>query len=336
VARTRTAVGALLAAGILLLATGCAGRTAIGGVDVGVGGAVGSGVATDSVGGAGLGSDCRSTGGPAPTNPVLSPLSANAVLVGATRCLFEAQLVAGDGEWEVKLEQRADAGLDVLAAALRLPDQPAAASQACSAIGYVPIIITVTDQHGHQMMPRLPEADCGGPLKAATDAIAALNWSTVKTTKAYQTRTELEISSGCPGQYKHMITIVAIDQARAPGGPLAAPQYLPSAPLQVCRYALDPSSAVTLGGSALIQMGKLAAASTLDGKLAADLLAAVAAAPAAQPCGRPQAPFALLFTKGAAGPNISVELGGCYRALIDSDSSQLRQLDAQAVSALTA
>jgi hypothetical protein len=115
-------------------------------------------------------------------------------------------------------------------------------------------------------MPRPPEATCGGPLKAATDAIAAFNWSTVKTTKEHQTRTELEISSGCPGQYMHMISIVAIDQAAAPSGPLAARRYLPSAPLQVRRYALDPSSAVTLGASAPIQMGELAAASTLDGK----------------------------------------------------------------------
>jgi hypothetical protein len=330
-ARTRTAVGALLAASILLLATSCARQTAIGG-----GGAGDSSVAADPVGGAGLGSDCRSTGGPPPTTPVLTPLPADAVLVSATRCVFEAQLVAGDGEWEMKVEQRADAGLDALATALRQPDQPTAASRACPAIGNVPIIITVTDQHAHQTVPRLPQATCGGPLKVATDAIAALNWSTVKTTKAHQTRTELEISSGCPGQYKHMISIVAIDHAPAPGGPLAAPKYLPSAPLQVCRYALDPSSAVTVGGSTPIQMGKLASASTVDGKLAADLLAAVAVAPAAQPCGQPQAPFALLFTNGPASPSISVELGGCYRALIDSDSSQLRQLDAQAVSALTA
>jgi hypothetical protein len=328
--RTRTALSALLAAGVVLLA-GCAGRATTSGGDSGDAGAVGSGVAADSIGGGG---DCRFTDGPPPPAPVLVPLPADAVLVGATRCLFENQLVTGDGEWLMKLEQHATADLAALATALRLPDQLARAIQPCTAIGYVPIIITVTDQHGNQITPRLPAATCGGPLKAASDAIAALNWSTVTTAKVHQTRTELEISSDCPGQYKHMIAIAAAGPAPAPGALVGAP-ILPPGPLQVCRYDLDPSSSVTMANSTEIAQGRLATASTLDSQAAAGLLAAVAAAPAAAACGQPPAPFALLFVQGAPSRNVAVELGGCYRALVEADSSRLRQLDTRTVAILT-
>jgi len=331
--RTRTTMGALLTIGLLLLASACAGRT---GTDAGNPNGD-SGIGTDgvSIGGTGLGSDCDDTGGPPTSTVELTRLPADAVLVAATRCVFEIQVVPGDGEWEMKLEQRADGALDALAAALRRPDEPTGRNQACTAIGYVPIIITVTDQQGRQIKPRLPMTACGGPLPAATSAIAALHWSTVKTSKARQTRTELEVSSGCPGQYKPMIAIVASDAGARPG-PLAASPNLPASALQVCRYALDPTSTLTMAGSPPVAMGRLSSASTLDTAAAGAFLAAIAAAPAAAACDQPQAPFALVFGHGAVSPNVAVELGGCYRALVESDSSGLRQLDAAGVSAIVA
>jgi hypothetical protein len=282
-----------------------------------------------------LGEDCDSyaPGRTAPPSPDLIPLPADSVLVSATRCIFDHSSVPGDGNWLGRIDQRVDSGLDALAAALRLPSQAAPINSACNLIGYVPVVITLTDTQGRQIKPLLPHEACGGPLPAAVDAIAALPWQTVATHQVRQTQSQMSIDTGCPDDYKPVIALQA-GFGVGPRKPLPFTTDVSS--LQVCRYVprSDPESLMPLGnnGSAgVAHVGHLTSVSTIDGANARALLAAVAAAPSARPCNQPDAPFANVGTPGDNPAMLTVELGGCDRVLIDSD---LRQLDAATVSKL--
>ena len=278
-----------------------------------------------------VGVDCESADTAVAGPPPLTPLPADAVLVAATRCLFHAEIVPGDGEWLLRVEQEATAGLDVLADALRLPTEQPVDGQACRAIGYATIVITVTDSVGRQIHPAVPTTSCGAPINEAVAAIAALPWTTVATTRARQTRSELEITSGCSRDWKPMIPLIATDGS----GTQTVAIDTSVRPLQICRYDLDPSPAnvITLDGGAPYRMGVLATASTLDAAAGGRFLTALAAAPRAGACGQPEQPFAVVFPADRNGPWISIELGGCYRAVFDGEN-YVRQLDAATVAAL--
>ena len=287
----------------------------------------------DRGGGAGsaiAGLDCESKGIPSATPPPLTPLPADAVLVEATRCLFENEVVPGDGEWLMRREQKATAGLEALAAALRLPSEKASTGS-CPLVMYLPIIITVTDTAGRRIHPEVPRAACWEPLKAATDAIAALPWTTVGTTKVRQMRSELEVSSECSGAWKPTIPLTA------DGSGTQVMQVSTTArALRICRFDLDPDPAAVISGDkgATYRMGTLASASTMDAAAGGELLRAVATAPRVTGgCAQPQAPFAVVHPVDGSAPWITVERGGCARALIDGEN-YLRQLDAALVGRL--
>jgi hypothetical protein len=279
------------------------------------------------------GEDCDSNGflafpspSPSPsTTPVPSiQLPADAVLVLATRCLFEMRDVPGDGTWMYRIEQRADSGLDALATALRLPDEQTPKGGNCAAIGYPPNIITVTDTTGRMLHPVVPTGVCGAPLLKTIGAINAVPWLTTATVKLRQVRTALEVSSGCSGFYKPVVAMRAAD-----GGHAAEPPKIDiaSSPLDVCIYALGDADTID-AGSQILHIGRLSKASIVEGDAARALLTAVAAAPAATTTCTDEAPFATITGKGV--PELEVELGGCYRALV---LDSLRQLDAATVQA---
>jgi hypothetical protein len=283
---------------------------------------------SDSVGYGPVGLDCDSDGHPTMSTPPLTPLPADAVLVSATRCLFESRPVAGDGEWMYRIEQRADSGLDGLAAALRLPSEQAGAGvgYACPAIGYIPTVITVTDTKGHQIHPELPHAACGGPLPAASKAIGALPWHTTAEKKLHQTQTELETSSGCPGGYKPVVALIGAEQH--PDNHKLNAIDTSVSPLRVCQYQPDPKAEIDAAGITL-HIGRLVAASTLDAAKSRALLTKVAAAPVATAACSEDVPFAVVGTKDHQG-FVTVETGGCYRALVDTEDV-VRQLDPSTV-----
>jgi hypothetical protein len=295
---------------------------------------LGGGRATDSIGDypGGLGADCETGGGPDITPPQLPPLPADAVLVSARRCVFLAEVVPGDGEWLMRVEQQATSGLEALAVALRLPSEATVAGQACPGIGYIPIVITVTDSAGRQIHPAVPQTACGAPLKATTDAIAALPWTTVATTRARQSRSELEVSSGCSNGWKPMIPLIAAEGS----GTQTATLDTTARPMRVCRYDLDPdpANAISLNNGTPYRSGILVSASILDGAAVARLLTALSAAPrAVGACAQPEHAFAVIYPVGGGAPWIAIELGGCYRAVLDSEN-YLRQLDAATVAPL--
>lgn len=273
-------------------------------------------------------------GGPTPGGPVPGgampggampggsvPLPAGFTPVSASRCVVAVVTVPGDGEWQVRREQRADGPFEALVAALRQPDGRPGAGVACAAIGYVPITITLTDAAGHAVEPAIPHNGCGAPLPAAVNAIGALDWRTVTETRVSRMRTQLELDTGCPGSYKPVLDMAGTKVA-SPGPVFPAT----TTSLTVCRYRLDPSNTLTMSGRPL-QIGTLDTASTIDGPRVPTLLAALAAAAPAAACTRPQSPFALLFPEGAGSARrpVVVELAGCHRMLDPADA--LRQLD---------
>jgi hypothetical protein len=271
-----------------------------------------------------VGDDCDSNGflGSPGATPSTSSIRSirlpdDAVLVLATRCLFQIRPVPGDGEWMFRIEQRADSGLDALATALRLPSQWFHLG-VCNAVGHSPDVITVTDATGRTLHPVLPKGPCDGPLPKAVDAVNAVPWQTTATVKVRQLRSEPEVASGCPGASKPVVAMRA-----AQGDPAGEPFTINTSPatLNVCVYVPDPTDtgADTIG-SLTLHTGKLAKVSTVDGSAAVALLSAIAAAPTATGTCTGEAPFATI----AQPADLAFELGGCYRAL---DGNSLRQLD---------
>jgi hypothetical protein len=278
--------------------------------------------------------DVTAPPGPTSTTPSAQPLAADFIPVLARRCVFRFITVPGDGEWQVRDEQEATGGLDALARALRQPSETNPGNVACPAIGALPVVITLTDGHGRTIIPALPHDMCNLPSKAALQAIQAVPWKTVKETKVRQTRSQLEIGSGCPGGYKPMVAIEASDGTRRSAGTGPFFPGTPPTSLEVCRYRLDPAQTISgANRSGTFQMGILRTAATLTGTGLHTLLTALdAAGPVTGSCDKPQAPFAVLSASGGSGPWGVVELDGCYRAT-DSGGG-LRQLDAATVAIL--
>ena len=253
--------------------------------------------------------------------PPMEPLSADAVLVHASRCVYTMERVPDEGEWMVRTDQEATTGLESLAEALRVPSEPRDENQMCLAIAYATIVLTVTDATGRQFHPTVPTTSCGAPLPVATDAIAALPWTTVGTARVHQLRSELEITSGCPGEYKAMIALTAAETHIDTRVSIVDPT---PRPLDVCRFEVSAEE-VALADRGEYDVGDLVAASTLDPAAAHELLAAVATAPPAQPCIEPSS-FVVINEAGGGALELMVEVDGCYRATVGAEN-YVRQLD---------
>jgi hypothetical protein len=260
-----------------------------------------------------------------------TPLPAGFEPVRATRCVSSFEIVPGDGEWQIRADQEATAGMDALARALRLPSGVAAPGMACPLIAYAPIVITVIDAAGRQLRPAIPHGGCSEPLPAVTDAIGGLTWSTLETTPVRRIRSELSVTSTCADDWKPVIAITALDGASPPRSALR----ITPRELRVCRFGIgdDPQQIFDMGNGVVVHGGKLSGTSTLDPAAATELLTAIADAPSAQPCAQLESPFAVIYPVTGEGPFVTVELGGCSRVLLDSDNS-LRQLDATLVARL--
>ena len=265
--------------------------------------------------------------------PPTTVLPADAVLVSVKRCVSETRPVRGDGEWLVAIHQEATSHLDALADALRLPTvQPPLFGGACPAIAYAPIVLQATDTAGRTIYPYIPLDACGVPLLAVTDAIDALPWTDVSTTKIRRVQSDLAVTSGCSDQWKPMIGLTADDN----GTRVTALDPAPAGrPLRVCHYDLDtdPANAMPGANGTMYRVGILVGASTMDAAAGGEFLAAVASAPKATACAQPEAPFAVVFPPEEPGATVTVERGGCHRVLVDGESA-LRQLDGALVDRL--
>jgi hypothetical protein len=317
--------------GLVAAASGCASSRRPGGLD---GGSSAVGLDPASTGMSCTPPDAAGTAQPTSPAPSPQPLPADFAPVSASRCILKMVTVPGDGEWQVHEEQEASSQLDVLVRALRQPSEPGNATVSCSAVGMAPVVITLTDGHGTTISPAIPHDACNFPLQTVLHTIQTLPWKTVRDTRVHQTRSQLEIDSGCPGGYKPMIAIEAAAGTRRSADPGPSFPGTPPTSLAVCRYTLDASSTMSgLDGSGTFTMGTLATTARLTGSNLNRLLAAMDAAGAVTgSCDMPQVPFAVLSTQDGSGPWVMVELGGCNRGL-DGDG-HLRQLNAATIAIL--
>jgi hypothetical protein len=183
------------------------------------------------------------------------------------------------------------------------------------------IVITLTDARGRTTTPTIPHDACDFPTEAVRQAIQTLPWKTVKETRVHQTRSQLEVDSGCPGGYKPVIAMEAAVTSQRPAGTDPLFPGTPPTTLEVCRYTLDPTSTIGLTGSGTFAIGKLTTATKLTGASVARLIAGLnAAPPVTGHCDQPQAPFAVL-----PGSWVAIETGGCNRAV--GGAGGLRQVD---------
>jgi hypothetical protein len=258
--------------------------------------------------------------------------------VEVRRCVERTEVEPGDGEWLLREEQVATSGLGPLLRALRQPSSPV--GDICTAEGHTPIELTLVDAAGATVVPAVPYGGCGAPQPAVVQAIAALPWKTVTSTKVAHTRSQLELDSGCPGAYKPVVAIAAVEPPAPGATPVPMFGRNPASNLVVCRYTADPADLIGMSSGPPLQVGHLASASGLTDDALARLSAALGGAPPARAgCDAAQAPFALVQTKpnvvptnDAPGFDLAIELGGCDRAL--TVDGRLLQLDAVTVAAL--
>jgi len=256
------------------------------------------------------------------TQPPLTQLPAKAVLVSASRCIYDYEVVPGDGIWINRIEQQATKGLDALADALRLPSEPPSGIPCPSPV--VPVL-TVTDSTGLTIHPLVPHDGCDHPLDAAAQAIMAIPWMDISTTRVRQVQSEAETLATCPTTWQAMLAQAASNS----GDETITPDTSPPG-LLVCNYELDPASTVTGADAKTYQNGKLAGAFTLAASASHTFMVDVAAASVAGGCDAPQVSFDVVFPLYGRGSYLIVERGGCYRALLDGETA-LRQLDSTAV-----
>jgi hypothetical protein len=253
------------------------------------------------------------------------PLPASFVPVSVTECVLSTELVPGDGEWNVTITQRSTSGVDALARALREASVSPKANLACASPAFPPIRIVVTNAAGSDFAPDIPTGECGAPLPGVVAALASMRWSRFGAVRTSQTRTQLEVTSGCSGQYKPVLAMVGSEAARQvpPGSVVPAT----TTGIRVCRYGLDSTSTIRLGGTTL-DAGELTGAATVTGPDLARVSAALNHTSAVASCSTAeQAPFAVLTPVDSTGDEVAgaiyVELGGCGRVLLGSSMRQL-------------
>ena len=166
-----------------------------------------------------------------------SPLSTSFVAVAAVRCLDEVETVAGDGTWNIAVEQRATSDLSALITALRTPSSnaPAGSNIACADPGVLIPLFALVDAQGRITRPALPHDECQMPLPQALAAISALPWKTEAEQRLSQVQTQSEVDTGCPSTYKDTFDFDI---------PNAKPWTAPLDPTTACEYtATTPTSA---------------------------------------------------------------------------------------------
>jgi len=273
-----------------------------------------------------FGDSCDRVPGVHVAPPTLTQVFGKTVLVSASRCIYDYEVVPGDGVWIDRTEQHATTGLQALAAALVLPSEPSIGPPCLNLFPIVPVI-TVTDSAGNVFQPLIPHTSCDYPLDAAAQAIMAVPWKDISTTRVSQLDSEADTIALCGSTWPASL-------AQAAGNVVAkivAPDTAPPG-LLVCRYVLDRSTANANGEDYL--SGKLASAHTIGAVASHTFMSDVAAAPPAGACDAAQAPFDVVSPPiYGTGSYVIVERGGCYRALLDGETV-LRQLNSKIVATL--
>jgi hypothetical protein len=248
-----------------------------------------------------------------PTLPAQHLASHQAPVEAAYLCGEESRPIAGDGVWSFQVVRRVTDGLNPLLAAYAVPDAgPAAPDTACAAVGWAPLIVYLHDASGVRAV-RAPQDDCGGPTSAARTAFESVTTAVVWEKKTRQVQSQQSVDSGCPDQYKDMLSIYEQFPSSA-RSPAAAPAPL-AAPVLECMYRVI----VDAEGE---RVGEFQGYRTLTADQVAAVNAALGHARADPTCSRhEQTRFAVL---GMDRSPTTVALDGCA---VEQDSGWWRAGD---------
>jgi hypothetical protein len=209
--------------------------------------------------------------------------------------------VPGEGEWQVRVERRATAGVPALVDALHLPDVPPGVGVSCPAYADGVPELWVVDDHGHAELPRWPTDECGHLRAEAKRAFAAMTWQRTGSRRVVLVTPQAALDAGCEVAVKNLAAIEAGKGARGAGS-LDALAAAPGA--SVCVYRVtDPTP-----------QGTFERGEKLRGAAWTRLLAHLRRTPVASAgCSAVGQRFAeiLLGEKG----QVAIELDGCRRIL---------------------
>lgn len=234
--------------------------------------------------------------------------------VWVLRCRDGTERRPGRGEWGTVLTQRADTNAAALVAALRRPaPRPAGI---CASVFIATPYFALVDADGRAIRPTVAMDRCGHPSSRVLTALAALPFRTIAVHPVRQTRTELELTTGCPAGYKDMIAFEDAYHHPGPAGPLWP---RPARRLQICLFGhVRPGN---------IPVGYLTSARIIHGPAAHRLVTTLDTAGPARPCDAPHTRFALVaLARGEPSGVALVELDGCHR-MLRPDGHTLAQLD---------
>jgi hypothetical protein len=169
----------------------------------------------------------------------------------------------------------------------------------CPDIAMLPPRFALISGDGKMIMPRLPLTGCGLVAQQVLAALSALPWRPVSVRLVSQIQSQQEVATGCAPQYRDPFALY-VSLRPSPGGSVlrAAP-----AALRICVY--------NSGGAT--STPQFVRAATVTGATETALLAGLSGAGRATLCTLPRPMFAVVGGQGS--PEISVELGGCYRVL---------------------
>ena len=209
--------------------------------------------------------------------------------------------VPGRGEWQVRIERRATAGVDALVAALRLPDVPSRAGVSCASYADGVPEVWVVDDHGHAVLPRWPTDVCRHLRMEAKQALSAVTWRETGRRRLQLVTPQAALDAGCEVAFKDVVAIEAGNGSPRPGS-LGGLADLPGA--SACIYRVtDPTPAGTFERGARLHGAAWARLAEHLGRTPVD----------STPCTASGRRFAELLL-GAKGL-VSIELDGCRRIL---------------------
>ncbi|BCJ74486.1 hypothetical protein CS0771_40300 [Catellatospora sp. IY07-71] len=224
------------------------------------------------------------------------------VPVAVVLCGQEQQRRPDGGEDMMGVERR---GEDVAAivAALRLPDEPAATEGPCFAMISGAPWLAVIDADGRWTRPGIPLGRCRASRQEFTQALRALQTTTVATWSIREVISAEAAASGCSESYKDVIAIQDTTESSPRSG---TPKPFPSGPVRVCVYE------VAQGRDAV---GEFSHGTVLPEDRRGAIEQALLAAGPPKPCNEHASRFAVVHSVSGFDPQHYVELGGCHRIM---------------------
>jgi hypothetical protein len=219
-------------------------------------------------------------------------------------CGREPQRRADGGQDLVATERRSD-DVAALVTALRLQDDPSDAVMCTTEASVLPWLALI-DADGRWMRPRIPVGVCGKPRPEVSEALAALQLTTVATRPVVELESAEAVAAGCSQKWKDVLSVETAGNRTPRRG--AVPEPFPAGQqVRLCVYEVTNSEPGT---------GNFVHGTVLPADRRTAIEHALKAAGPAEPCSAHASRFALLRSVAGGDPQTYVELDGCRRIMV--------------------